>query len=193
METLALIIVATLISVGIALPIGVAAAKSDLVDTINRPILDAMQTMPSFVYLIPALMLFGLGKVPAVMATVIYAVPPAIRLTNLGIRLVDKEVIEAAKSFGTTDWQLLFKVQIPLALPNIMAGINQTIMMALAMVIVASLVGAGGLGGEVLKGIARLEVGTGFEAGLGVVIMAVIIDRISQGMAKSRRVGAQEQ
>ncbi len=192
METLALMVVATLIALAFGIPLGIAAAKSDLANTIIRPILDAMQTMPSFVYLIPALMLFGLGKVPAVMATVIYAVPPAIRLTNLGIRLVDREVVEAARSFGTTSRQLLLKVQLPLALPNIMAGVNQTIMMALAMVIVASLVGAGGLGAEVLKGIARLEVGTGFEAGFSVVIMAVIIDRISQGLAKSRRVGARE-
>lgn len=187
MKTLALMTVATLFAVAIGIPVGVAAAKNNKIDAVLKPILDAMQTMPSFVYLVPFLLIFSIGKVPAIMATVIYAVPPAIRLTNLGIRLVDPEVVEAAKSFGTTGLQLLVKVQLPLAMPNIMAGVNQTVMMVLAMVIVASLVGAGGLGAEVLKGISRLEVGTGTIAGLSVVLMAILIDRITQGIGKSKR------
>ena len=146
-----------------------------------------MQTMPSFVYLIPVLMLFGLGKVPAIIATVIYAVPPIIRLTNLGIRQVDVNTVEAARAFGTTRNQLLFKVQIPLAMPTVMAGLNQTIMMALAMVVIAAIIGARGLGVEVLNGIARLDVGRGLIGGIGIVVMAIILDRITQGLAKSRR------
>jgi len=146
--------------------------------------LDMMQTMPSFVYLIPALMLFGLGKTPAVMATCIYAIPPIIRLTNLGIRQVEPSVVEAGQAFGTTPWQLLRKVQIPLAMPTILAGLNQTVMMALAMVIIASMIGAKGLGTEVLNGIARLEVGRGFIAGISIVFMAIILDRVSQAFGR---------
>jgi glycine betaine/proline transport system permease protein len=145
-----------------------------------------MQTMPSFVYLIPALMLFGLGKVPAIMATVIYAVPPIIRLTNLGIRQVDANVVEAARAFGSTGSQLLLKVQIPLAMPTVMAGLNQTIMMGLAMVVIAAMIGAKGLGVEVINGIARLDVGRGLIGGFGIVVMAVILDRITQGLGKPR-------
>jgi len=185
--TLALLTVATLLSVILGVPAGVLAARSDRYDAIQRPVLDLMQTMPSFVYLIPVLMLFGLGKVPAIIATVIYAVPPIIRLTNLGIRLVDASVIEAAQAFGTTPNQLLFKVQIPLAMPTIMAGLNQTIMMALAMVVIAAIIGARGLGVEVLNGIARLDVGRGLIGGIGIVVMAIILDRITQGLAKSRQ------
>ena len=146
-----------------------------------------MQTLPSFVYLVPAIMLFGLGKTPAVMAVVIYSIPPIIRLTNLGIRQVDPEVMEAARSFGSTSRQVLAKVQLPMALPTVMAGVNQTIMMALAMVVIASMIGAKGLGIEVLNGIARLEVGRGFLGGLGIVIMAIILDRITQGCTKPRQ------
>ena len=152
-----------------------------------RPLLDGMQTLPSFVYLIPALMLLGLGRVPAVMATVIYAIAPMIRLTNLGIRQVDPEVVEAAKSFGSTPIQLLMKVQLPMARPSIMAGVNQTVMMALAMVVIAAMIGAKGLGVEVFNGIARLDIGRGVIGGLGIVVMAVVIDRITQGMAKPKR------
>ena len=187
MSTVAVVGTATVIAVGFAVPMGILMARSDRVEVLMRPILDGMQTMPSFVYLVPAIMLFGLGKVPAVFATVIYAVPPAMRLTNLGIRLVDPERIEAAKAFGTTSWQLLLKVQLPLARPTIMAGVNQTIMMALAMVVLASMVGGKGLGAEILNGIARLEVGRGFQAGLAIVILAMVIDRISQAFAKSQR------
>jgi len=184
MMTLAITVTATLLCVVLGLPLGVVAAKRDRFDGIMRPILDGMQTMPSFVYLIPALMLFGLGKTPAVMATMIYAIPPIIRLTNLGIRQVEPSVVEAGRAFGATPWQLLFKIQIPLAMPTILAGLNQTVMMALAMVIIASMIGARGLGVEVLNGIARLEVGRGFLAGISIVFVAIILDRISQGFAK---------
>ncbi len=182
--TLAITLTSALLCVLLGLPLGIAAAKSGRFEGMLRPILDAMQTMPSFVYLIPALMLFGLGRTPAVMATLIYAIPPIIRLTNLGIRQVDPSVVEASHAFGVTPWQLLLKVQVPLALPTILAGLNQTVMMALSMVIIASMIGAKGLGVEVLNGIARLEVGRGLIAGVSIVFMAIILDRISQGFAK---------
>jgi len=186
MTTLAIIITSVAVSVLIGVPIGIFAAKSNRFEAILRPILDGMQTMPSFVYLVPAVFFFGLGKVPAVVATVIYAVPPSIRLTNLGIRQVSAEVVEAGKSFGSAAGQLLFKIQLPLALPTIMAGVNQTVMMALAMVVIASMIGASGLGLEVLRGIERLDVGRGFIAGLSIVIIAIMIDRVSQALGKSR-------
>ena len=187
METLALIIVSVSISLIIGIPLGIVAARNSFADSLMRPILDGMQTMPSFVYLVPGILFFGLGNVPAVMATVIYAVPPVIRLTNLGIRQVSAEAVEAARSFGTTPLQLLAKVQIPLALPTIMAGINQTTMMALAMVVVASLVGAGGLGEAVLRALGRQEAGNSALAGLSIVVMAIIIDRITQSAARERQ------
>ena len=183
-KTLAITLTSTVICVVLGLPVGIIVAKSDRFEGMLRPILDMMQTMPSFVYLIPALMLFGLGKVPAVMATLIYAIPPIIRLTNLGIRQVDSQVVEAGKSFGATPWQLLLKVQVPLALPTILAGLNQTVMMALAMVVLASMIGASGLGVEVLNGLARVEPGRGFLAGISIVFMAIILDRVSQGFAR---------
>ncbi len=183
MQTLAIVLAATLLAIVVGVPIGIAMTRKDWIESLIRPILDMMQTLPSFVYLIPALMLFGLGKVPALIATFIYAVPLSIRFTNLGIRQVPADVIEAAEAFGATQQQQLFKVQLPLALPTIMAGINQTIMMALAMVVVASMIGAGGLGSEVLNGISRLEVGRGFVAGISIVILAIIMDRITQNMA----------
>ena len=186
METLSLMLTSVTISIAIALPIGILAARNNMLDALLRPILDGMQTMPSFVYLVPAIFFFGLGNVPAVVATIIYAVPPAIRLTNLGIRQVSAETVEAAQAFGATPFQLLMKVQIPLALPTIMAGINQTTMMALAIVVVASLVGAGGLGADVLKAIGRLEIGNSLLAGMSIVFMAIIIDRITQGFARAR-------
>jgi len=182
MMTLAIIVAAVILSLGIGIPTGIVMARSNLVESIIRPILDAMQTMPSFVYLIPALMLFGLGKVPAVFATIIYAVPPVIRLTNVGIRQVPQSVIEAARAFGSSARQILFEVQLPLAIPSIMVGINQTTMMALAMVVIASMIGARGLGLEVLLSINRIEVGRGFEAGLSIVLLAIIIDRITHAM-----------
>jgi glycine betaine/proline transport system permease protein len=183
MLTLAITLTAALICVAMGIPIGILTAKSDRFERIARPVLDAMQTLPSFVYLIPAIMLFGMGMTPAVMATVIYSIPPIIRLTGLGIRQVDAQVIEAGKSFGSTSWQLLTKVQVPLAMPTILAGLNQTIMMALAMVVIASMIGAKGLGSEVLNGITRLEPGRGILAGLGIVFMAIILDRMSQAIA----------
>ena len=184
MTTMAIIVTAVAVSVVIGIPLGILGAKNDRFESIMRPILDGMQTMPSFVYLIPAVFFFGLGKVPAVVATVIYAVPPCIRLTNLGIRQVPREIVEAGKAFGSTGMQLLFKIQLPLARPSIMAGINQTIMMALAMVVIASMIGASGLGLEVLRGIERLDVGRGFLAGVGIVILAIMIDRIGQSFGK---------
>lgn len=180
MVTLALITAATLISLLIGLPLGLWMAKSDRVAAIVRPTLDFMQTMPAFVYLIPAAMLFGLGRVPGVLATVIFAMPPVVRLTNLGIRQVNKEQVEAGITFGCTPMQVLVKVQIPGAMPSIMAGVNQTIMMALSMVIIASMVGAGGLGNDVLASIQRLDIGLGFESGLAVVLLAIMLDRITE-------------
>lgn len=183
MMTLAIIIAAVIISLALGIPTGIMMARSNLVESIIRPVLDAMQTMPSFVYLIPALMFFGLGKVPAVFATIIYAVPPVIRLTNVGIRQVSPDVVEAARAFGSNSRQILFEVQLPLAIPSIMVGINQTTMMALAMVVIASMIGARGLGLEVLLAINRIEVGRGFEAGLCIVLLAIIIDRITHALA----------
>lgn len=189
MVTLALIFSATFISLLIGLPLGIWVAASRRVSAVVRPTLDFMQTMPAFVYLIPAAMLFGLGRVPGVLATVIFAMPPVVRLTSLGIRQVNKEQVEAGVTFGCTPLQVLLKVQIPGALPSIMAGINQTIMMALSMVIIASMVGAGGLGNDVLSSIQRLDIGLGFESGLAVVLLAIMLDRITEtfGSAQPRR------
>ena len=187
MRTLAIVIASVAVSLLIGFPLGVLMARSDRVQAILQPFLDAMQTMPSFVYLIPAMMLFGLGKVPAVFATVIYAVPPVIRLTDVGIRGVPETVVEAARSFGASDRQVLFDVQLPLAFPSIMVGINQTTMMALAMVVIASMIGARGLGLEVLKAINRIEVGHGFTAGASIVFLAIVIDRISSAFARKQQ------
>ncbi|WP_353153033.1 proline/glycine betaine ABC transporter permease [Pollutimonas bauzanensis] len=190
MQTLSLMIVAVLMSVAIGIPVGILMASFKWLRTIMLPILDVMQTMPSFVYLIPVVMLFNLGKIAAIFATVIYAVPPVIRLTDLGIRLVDSEVLEASKAFGANRVKQLFGVQLPLAMPNIMAGINQTTMMALAMVVIASMIGVRGLGYEVLQGINRLQVGRGVLAGLGIVILAIIFDRITQAFGQRQHKGA---
>lgn len=184
MNTLSLVLAATIIAVGIGLPLGILAALNDKANKIVMPILDFMQTMPAFVYLIPAIPFFGLGKVSAVFATVIFGMPPAIRLTSFGIRQVPAELIEASDAFGTTWKQKLMKVQLPMAVPTIMAGINQTIMLSLSMVVIAAMIGAGGLGGEVLRAIQRFQPGKGFEAGLGVVILAIILDRITQNIGK---------
>jgi len=187
METLALMLVATVLSIAIGVPAGIVCSQSSMLRRILLPVLDVMQTLPSFVYLIPVLMLFGLGKVPAIFATVIYALPPLIRLTDLGIRHVDGDVIEAARAFGTTRWQLLVGVQLPLARPSIMAGINQTTMMSLSMVVIASMIGSRGLGEDVLAGIQTLDVGKGMQAGIAIVILAIVIDRVSQGYGQERR------
>lgn len=189
MQTLALMLMATFLSVLIGIPIGILMGRIDWLRAVLMPVLDVMQTMPSFVYLIPVVMLFGLGKIPALIATIVYAVPPLIRLTDLGIRLVDREVLEASQAYGAGPMQQLFGVQLPLAMPNIMAGINQTTMMALSMVVIASMIGARGLGYEVLLGINRLEVGRGVLAGLGIVVLAILFDRITQAYGKRRQVG----
>lgn len=184
MVTLAMVMVCTLIAIVIGIPIGILMARSDRFQAVVNPVLDVMQTMPSFVYLIPVVMIFGIGKVPGLIAVVIYAVPPMIRLTNLGIRLVDSEVLEAADAFGSSTGQKLFNVQIPLALPTIMAGINQTIMMSLAMVVVASMIGVGGLGKNVLQAITNQFFTIGFLNGFALVAIAIIFDRTSQAYGK---------
>jgi glycine betaine/proline transport system permease protein len=184
METLALILSSTLLSLLIGIPLGIWAAKSDTVDAIIRPVLDFMQTMPAFVYLIPAVVLFGLGTVPGVIATFIFATPPCVRLTNLGIRQVSEEAIEAAQSFGSTPTQMLFKVELPMALPTILAGINQTVLLALSMVVIAALIGSGGLGDPVVQGIQQLQIATGFEGGLAIVILAIFLDRVTQAIGE---------
>jgi len=187
MITVSIMIVSVTISVAAGIPIGILASKSRLVDVGIRPILDGMQTIPPFVYLVPGIMFFGLGNVSAVLATVLYSIPPCIRLTNLGIRQVDPSVVEAGRAFGSSKMQLLAKVQIPLAIPTMMAGINQTIMMALAMVVIAAMIGAGGLGLKVLLAVGQLEEGDALVAGVSIVILAIIVDRISQGYISSRR------
>ncbi|MTI66172.1 MAG: proline/glycine betaine ABC transporter permease [Firmicutes bacterium] len=181
--TLAVVLTSVVISLLVGIPIGIVMAYSDKLEVIIKPLLDAMQTMPSFVYLIPAIMFFDLGTVPAVFATTIYSVPPVIRLTNLAIRRVPKEVLEAAKSFGSSPMQTLIKVELPQAMPTIMAGINQTTMMAMAMVVISSMIGAKGLGINVLTAINRIDIAMGFEAGVSIVILAIIIDRITQSAA----------
>ena len=186
-ETLALIIFSVVLSIIVAMPVGVLGARSNHVNSVMRPILDGMQTMPSYVYLVPGILFFGLGHTPAVIATVIYAVPPAIRLTNLGIRQVSPELVEAARSFGATPAQLLLKVQVPLALPTIMAGINQTTMLALSMVVIASLVGASGLGEDVFRALQRQDPGNSAIAGISIVLIAIVIDRITQSAARDRQ------
>lgn len=189
MVTLALVFSATLISLFVGVPLGILCARSDRFNALLRPILDFMQTMPAFVYLIPAAMLFGLGRVPGILATVVFAMPPVVRLTALGIRQVNPEQVEAGKAFGCTSLQLLWKVQLPIALPTLMAGVNQTIMMALSMVIIASMVGAGGLGNDVLSSIQRLDIGLGFESGLSVVLLAIILDRLTESFGTRHRDG----
>ncbi|OHV76533.1 proline/glycine betaine ABC transporter permease [Rhizobium sp. LCM 4573] len=180
MKTVSMIFVCTVLSIAIGIPIGIAMSRSDRLQNIINPVLDVMQTMPSFVYLIPVVMLLGIGKVPGLIAVVIYAIPPMIRLTNLGIRLVDRDVLEASDAFGSSSWQRLKDVQMPLALPTIMAGINQTIMMALAMVVIASMIGVQGLGQPVLRAISNQYFTLGIFNGLAIVGIAIIFDRISQ-------------
>lgn len=184
MSTLAMISVATLVCVSLGIPVGILMARSNRVQMIITPILDIMQTIPAFVYLIPVVMLLGIGKVPGLIAVCIYALPPIIRLTNLGIRLVEKEALEAADAFGASYWQRLFGVQIPLALPNIFAGINQTIMMALSMVVIASMIGVAGLGVPVLRSISNQYLALGMMNGLAIVALAIIFDRVTQQYGK---------
>ena len=195
MSTVSIIGVCTLLSIGIGIPVGVLMAKSERAQRICTPILDIMQTMPSFVYLIPVVMLLGISKIPGLLAVVIYAIPPIIRLTNLGIREVDSEVLEAADAFGANPRQKLFQIQLPLALPTIFAGINQTIMMALAMVVIASMIGVKGLGQPVLKAITNQYFAMGLFNGLAIVALAIIFDRVSQSFGhriQQHRSGARE-
>ncbi|WBU53899.1 glycine betaine/L-proline ABC transporter permease ProW [Paracoccus sp. SCSIO 75233] len=187
MVTLALVFTSVFFCILIGLPTGIWLARNDRAATIMRPILDAMQTTPAFVYLVPIVMLFGIGNVPGVVVTIIFALPPLIRLTNLGIRQVPGDLIEAAKSFGASDKQMLRKVQLPVAMPTIMAGVNQTLMLALSMVVIASMIAVGGLGQMVLRGIGRLDMGLATVGGLGIVLLAIIIDRMTQSMGVSSR------
>jgi len=184
LSTLALVVTAQVLIVIVGLPLGILAASSNTGERIMRPVLDFMQTMPAFVYLIPAIMFFGVGMVPGVVATFVFALPPLVRLVNLGIRQVPADLIEAADAFGSTRWQKLVKVQFPVAMPTVLAGLNQSIMLNLSMVVIASMIGARGLGTEVLRGIQRINVGQGFEAGLAVVILAIILDRLTATMGK---------
>ncbi|MCP1311481.1 ABC transporter permease [Paenibacillus tyrfis] len=189
MDTLALVMTSAFLSVIVGLPLGIWSARNKTVQNTLTPLLDFMQTMPAFVYLIPAVTFFGLGVVPGVIASVIFAVPPTIRLTNLGIRQVPFDLIEAADAFGTTPGQKLWKVQFPLALPTLMAGINQTIMLSLSMVVIASMIGAQGLGADVYRAVTQLKTGEGFEAGLAVVILAIVLDRLTQHAIKMKPKG----
>jgi glycine betaine/proline transport system permease protein/glycine betaine/proline transport system substrate-binding protein len=185
MYTITLVLVASLLSILIGVPVGIWMAKSRTANWIITPILDFMQTMPAFVYLIPAVAFFGIGMVPGVFSAVIFALPPTVRFTNLGIRQVPDEMIEAAESFGSTGSQRLFKVELPLAKPTIMAGINQTVLLALSMVVIASMIGAPGLGERVINALQRAQVGPGFVAGFALVVLAIILDRVLQGFNKS--------
>lgn len=184
MATLALVLTAVLFSILLGIPIGILMGSNNALAVFLKPILDAMQTLPSFVYLIPAVILFSMGRVPGVFATMIYAIPPIIRLTDLGLRRVSREMVESAQSFGSSSMQLLIKIKLPQALPTIMAGVNQTTMMALAMVVIAAMIGAGGLGLEVLRAINRIDIAKGTEAGLSIVFLAIIIDRVTQAVAE---------
>ena len=187
LNTLSLVGTSVSISVLLGLPLGILSARNDVIYKTVRPVLDGMQTIPSFVYLIPAVMLFGIGNVPGVMATVIFSLPPMVRLTNLGIRQVSVEAVEAGKAFGCTEWQLLSKIQLPLALPSIMTGINQTVMMALSMSVTAAMIGAGGLGVKILFAIQRVELSIGVEAGLGILFIAIVLDRMLQGYSSKQK------
>ncbi|NDJ62625.1 MAG: ABC transporter permease subunit [Chloroflexi bacterium] len=187
MTTLAMLLTSMAFCIIVGIPLGIWAARSDRVNEIVRSVLDAMQTIHPFVYLVPIVVLFGIGKVPGTIATIIFALPPTVRLTNLGIRQVSEDVIEAGKAFGTSDWQLLRDIQIPLALPSIMAGINQTLMLSLSMVVIVALIAGGGLGQEIFRAIGRADTGRAVVAGAAVLVLAVVVDRISQGRTGARR------
>ncbi len=186
MTTLAMVLSSVMFCCLAGVPLGILAARRDRFDTVLRPILDAMQTTPAFVYLVPIVMLFSVGNVAGVLATIIFAMPPIIRLTNLGIRQVHPELVEAAQAFGATEWQVLVRVQVPLAMPTILAGLNQTIMMALSMVVIAALIGAGGLGSPVILGLNTLDIGLAVTGGIGIVLIAMVLDRITQSMAQKK-------
>jgi glycine betaine/proline transport system permease protein len=190
MQTLALVLAATVVALVIGIPIGIIAAKSDTIEAVIRPILDIAQTMPAFVYLVPTVVLLGIGAGPALIATVVFAMPPAVRLTMLGIQQVPKDTVEAAHAFGATSWQTLIKVELPLSLKTIMAGVNQVIMLSLSMVVISGLVGAGGLGEPVVTGLSQLDVGISFVGGLGIVVIAIMLDRITRALARRDRKSA---
>lgn len=187
METLALVLTATILSVVIGIPVGILCSRSEKIQHIVTPVLDFMQTMPAFVYLLPAVAFFRLGVVPGVIASVIFAIPPTIRLTNLGIRQVPADLVEAADAFGSTPMQKLIKLQLPLAAPTIMAGVNQTIMLSLSMVVIASMIGAGGVGADVYKAVTQTRTGMGFEAGIAIVILAILLDRLTQNAVRKQK------
>jgi glycine betaine/proline transport system permease protein len=187
METLAVVLVSTVIAIGLGMPLGVWSSRSRTVSVTVRPLLDFMQTLPAYVYLIPAVFFFGVGLVPAVIATAVFAIPPAVRLTELGIRQVDTEMVEAANAFGAHPWQIMREVQLPLALPTVMAGVNQVIMLSLSMVVIAGLVGAAGLGGIVVSAVTQLDIAGGVEGGLAVVILAIFLDRVTAALGESNR------
>ena len=187
MTTLAMVLTSVVFCAVVGIPVGIIAARSDRAASVIRPILDIMQTIPAFVYLVPIVMLFGVGLVPGIIATIIFAMPPIIRLTNLGIRQVQADLVEAAYAFGSTPWQLLWDVQVPLALRTIMAGLNQTLMLALSMVVIAALIGAGGLGLKVYTGLGRLDVGAAALGGIGIVLLAIVLDRITQSLGETGR------
>jgi glycine betaine/proline transport system permease protein len=186
MQTLTIVLIAAVAAVLVGVPIGVWAARSGRVAAAVRPVLDFMQTLPVFVYLIPSVFFFGIGVVPGVVSTTVFAIPPAVRLTELGIRQVDPEIVEAAHAFGSKPRQVLRQVQIPLAMPSIMAGVNQVIMLALSMVVIAGMVGAGGLGEVVVRGVTQLDIGAGFEGGISVVVLAIFLDRVTGGFGSGR-------
>jgi glycine betaine/proline transport system permease protein len=190
MQTLALVLASTAVALAIGIPIGIIAAKSAAIEAAIRPILDIAQTMPAFVYLVPIVVLLGIGAGPALIATVIFAMPPAVRLTMLGIQQVPKDTVEAAQAFGATPWQTLFKVELPLSLKTIMAGVNQVIMLSLSMVVIAGLAGAGGLGEPVVTGLSQLNVGISFVGGVGIVVIAIMLDRITRARARGDKGGA---
>lgn len=185
-STIALVLISTLVAIMIGVPLGIGSAMNSGMYAVVMPVLDVMQTMPAFVYLIPAIPFFGLGKVAAIFSTVVFAMPPSIRLTCLGIRQVPGELVECSEAFGANRWQRLFKLELPLAKPTIMAGVNQTVMLALSMVVIAAMIGAKGLGGEVWKAIQRLQMGRGFEAGIGIVIVAMVLDRVLQKVGSKK-------
>lgn len=187
MQTLALVITAAMLSIVFGVPLGILCARSSVVRGVVMPVLDFMQTMPAFVYLLPAVSFFSLGVVPGVIASVIFAIPPTIRLTSLGIRQVPEDLVEAADAFGSTSTQKLFKLQLPLALPTIMAGINQTIMLSLSMVVIASMIGAQGVGADVYRAVTQAKIGVGFEAGIAIVIMAILLDRLTQNIVRNNK------
>ena len=187
MNTITLVLFASILAVIIGIPLGILMSKSKFAEATIQPLLDFMQTMPGFVYLIPAVAFFGIGVVPGVFASIIFALPPVVRFTNLGIRQVPKELVEAADSYGSTGWQKLYKVELPIAMPTIMAGVNQTVLLSLSMVVIASMIGAPGLGREVLSALQQAKVGNGFVAGVSLVILAIIFDRLTQSINKNRQ------